>query len=34
VIEVLWPDGLLERFGAVDADQVVVVRRGEGEAHR
>ncbi len=30
-IHVLWPDGLAEVFGGGDADQVVVVRRGEGK---
>ena len=31
-IEVRWPDGLIERFPGRDADQVVLLRKGEGKA--
>jgi hypothetical protein len=30
-IEVLWPDGVRERFAGPNADQVVVLRKGEGK---
>lgn len=30
-IEVLWPDGVRERFAGRKADQVVVLRKGEGK---
>jgi hypothetical protein len=31
-IEVLWPDGAVERFDGRPADQPVVLRKGEGHA--
>ena len=31
-IDVRWPDGLIERFPGRDADQVVLLRKGEGKA--
>lgn len=30
-VEVLWPDGSLERFGGCQADQSVVLRKGQGK---
>ncbi|MHC5022349.1 MAG: CRTAC1 family protein [Planctomycetota bacterium] len=30
-IDVRWPDGTAERFGAMPADRAIVLRRGEGE---
>ena len=33
-IEVLWPDGLRERFPGVSGDQAIELARGSGEAVR
>ena len=33
-VNVRWPNGAMERIGAVDADQLIVIREGAGVVRR